>query len=458
MAASCILVLFSLATVFELQRGHSHLGKLLSRNGTDGHSRVSGNGKRKVVLLTDFRLFPVLIALDLVLRNSNIFVLVSEAHLLFGDYGGRQVTQRRKKAILWVLRLFCEVQLVQERSGLHEDHSECYGCLTSMVSETRDASADRFTDPSRFAEINRLCSGAGELLREIKSQEVEIVFVFNGRLASTRKVADELKTIPTVELRVYEWFTVSARSSITGYRLASYSIHSHSEAEQGMVAALQLENPGGEVEDVAGFVNSKLGSTHAAAAHAEPEDKQYSSVLFPGTPHEYKWATKGEDEIDGLPEKLVERALVHPDFREPFLIRMHPNTAGTKDEFRLVEQLQKLIEGRDGEIVPPSSPVSSHELIKRCPKVFVGGSSIALDSYLLGKVPIFLGANTYRELIHRLEETAPGNHANGLRAASIAKGFFLNQKRDFSPVLLPLVMLHAVNWRVKRLRRSWSKI
>lgn len=369
---------------------------------------------KSVVVLSDFRREPYLAVLDLISSKPRPRVLISEVSLLFGGLGD-QIAGWQRSLLTGFLKVFSEVEVIPNRlpSGPHDG---CRGCMSSLVSMTFDEDARPEEYPREWRLVNTLCDGASDVASAI-SDDVTRVYVFNGRLASVRTIATRHQTGEPSRVWAYEY-----GSRPGTYRLEPYSIHDFQRISGAIVRfAMHRQFVS---DDALGFrfIEQKLNSRFAAGHNAGPS-KEYRTVIFAGSPHEYRWALDHQDYLDADLSGLLSAALRHPRFQSPAALRLHPNSAVSRN-FELNEKLiRKKCDELGVDLIGAQSSISTRALIAQSNSVMVGGSSVALDAFLLGQEPIFLGPNSYRGLIEEVISRFGTSQEAGLKAASLAASY-----------------------------------
>lgn len=358
------------------------------------------NGKRRVVVvLSDFRILPILASIHISLSYRDSCFLVSEASLCFGDFGDK-VRPATRKIIFQFLRFFFDAEIVRSSRELSEGET-CGGCLSSLVSITMDSEATPEKYPETWDQLRQLAAGSEAVSSYIASIEADKVFLYNGRVASVRSLGKLNNASNSPSLAVYEYARLRAHYRILAYPIHDIEVYSTRVSEFGteFARSFRIEDHEQAASD---FIDQKLRNSFSS--EYEAHESRYESVIFCGSPFEYKWAVDGQFYIDADPIELVKAAVSHPDFKPPAALRLHPysalNQGQTDFEIELAAECEKL--GID--LIGASNPASSHGLIEVAKQVFVGGSSIALDAYFLGKIPIFLGPNDYRKLIEKIPD------------------------------------------------------
>jgi hypothetical protein len=98
-------------------------------------------------------------------------------------------------------------------------------------------------------------------------------------------------------------------------------------------------------------------------------------------------------QIDGL--LRLRESLTHITNPPRVYLRMHPNLRGIDTaEVRAVRELHQ----PGFEVIPPESPVSTYELMRRCDTVLTYGSTTGIEAVFWGKPSILAGVSWYQNL------------------------------------------------------------
>lgn len=406
------------------------------------------NPSKIAIVVNDFRIVPILAALSLRKAHPGATLIASEETVRFGDYADR-VTGLKRHLTAATLRRFAGLRVVGA-SPEKVDHSACKGCRSSFSSFLRDAEAPPESDHMLWSRINSICQGSRGVRDFIERSKFSKVFVFNGRVASARVIC--ISARKSVGIGIYEY----GRKASSGYRILQYPVHDREFQSSLLKSWSQIAKGPIDRKEARKFVSTKLRNPFSKKQVTRAQ-KKYETVVFFSSPHEARW-TNDSDSIptDGAPLRLAHIALADPRFREPAAFRLHPNMVGSGDERQQVERLTRATSGRAIDLYPPSNPISSHSLIAQSEQVMVGGSSIALDSFFLGRRPIFLSENAYRGVLESANPADP-TEEEILRVAWLVSTFESSRLVAFSLAEASAVSLdywsRKVLGRVSRLVR-----
>lgn len=350
------------------------------------------SGTSHAVVLSDFRIGPLLAAVDLYLRHPNSEFLLSTESLSEGDYGD-DVDESTRGLVFDLLTQLFRVTVCSSTKADQRNIDES-ACMSSLISLTNDSNATRIRYPNLWEKCVRLARGAQAVRREILQGGYANVFVFNGRTASTRAPTKLPRKERSPQSWVYEYGV-----SPGFYRAQQTPIFDRIADGDAMVAWAE------SVE----FLHSKLLARRAISdklnndfrsALSESPEASFDTIVFSGSPHEYLWW--GRHKHSGLDSDLVSfvrqvRALNLGV--PPICIRLHPNMVNDPALARTLNELESVFGPGELKVISPHSNWSSYELIDQASTVIVAGSSIALDSLYLGKMPVLMEDNEISKMI-----------------------------------------------------------
>lgn len=345
------------------------------------------------IVLSDFRLTPLLAAVDLYHRWPRSEFFLSAHSLLEGDYGD-DVDQATRVRILRLLRRHFQITVchstARDKTNLNNGAS-----MSSLVSITNDSRATPIRYPELWEKCVRLEEGSQSVRRRILQRNCENVFVFNGRTASTRALAKLTDSERPLRTWFYEFGMWPGF-----YRAQRTPLHDRAARGEQMVAWAESIGFQHSKTMARRAMVAKLGNSFESGLSKAPTLTSYETVIFSGSPHEYLWW--GDSQQVGFDSDLVGfvRQAQELNFGSARLaIRLHPNMVNDPSSSKILDELRLAFHPGELEVIPPDSNWSSHRLIEQASTVIVAGSSIALDALYLGKSPITLESNEISKMM-----------------------------------------------------------
>lgn len=345
------------------------------------------------IVLSDFRLDPLLAVVDLYHKLPLSEIFLSSESLLEGDFGDDVAKTTRLRAI----SLLCKDFRVTVCASSEADQTihDYRACMSSLVSFTNDSYATPGRYPDLWARCLRLERGAQAVRRKILQGHHEQIFVFNGKNASTRALTKFAEDQRNMLIGVYEYGVWS------GF-YTTYPAPLHDRAARGEEMVTWAESKG--------FVHSKILARRAISvklknrfeSSLDPASKaNCDTLILSGSPHEYLYWSDNPEQV-GLDSDLVSLVQHVRGLNlelGSLTIRMHPNMAHDPSFAKIVKRLECAFPKGEVEVISPQSNLSSHEMIENANMVVVAGSSVALDVLYLGKMPIMLEDNEISKVI-----------------------------------------------------------
>lgn len=367
------------------------------------------------LVVSDFRREPFLAALQIAIQTSHLRVFVSAESLLAGDIGDT-LSHFSKKILLSILRSLAPVTIVPTKKQAHS-HDDCRGCHSSLVSQTFDETACAESYPEKWVKLNRLCEGSQSVAEYVRREGYGKVYVFNGRTASTHHVAQMRRLDGGPQVFVFEYGPKAGT-----FRVQRGSIHDSHENSLELARFAEERNFCYSKEKATDYVSRKI-QNDVEGCYSGRIPSGFNTAIFAGTPYEYMWTVQSGTYFDWDPLILLEEAIKHPLFRRPAALKLHPNSANSKKVGENEERVRNYCSNQGIELFDSSSRVTAVDLIRSSGTVMVGGSSVALDALLLGKIPVFLSSNFFRYLIELLLERFPERPDLGEMAAGLTAEF-----------------------------------
>lgn len=397
------------------------------------------------IILSDLRTEPILAALHLARSFPGSRVLISETSLKSGDFGDR-IRGLSRRLRVQLFRIFAPVTVVSVRHTT-PDHEECRGCRASLVSIAADAEARPEKHVETWEALSRLCDG-GAAIAEVLSSTPGKIFLFNGRLASVRKIS-QLTYSEGFSVSVYEW--APRRGT---FKLYSYPMHDPTHVSAEIVEFARARDFRFSSERAERFSKQKLNNRFSRGRTEEPQSR-YRSVIFPGSPYEYRWAFDNSDYLDANLELLLQKATSHREFHRPAALRLHPRAGEFGQDGEKEEELRSVCDRFQVDLIGERSTISTRFLIEKADTIMVGATTVSLDAFLMGKVPIFLGHNSYRGLIEEVIEKVGSGHEARMLAAGAAAEYFDSHVNVLAPPIQALGrMLRAYDTLASKLSRG----
>lgn len=352
-------------------------------------TRPEQTNSRSVIVLNDLRSIPLISAIKLKRAIAGSEIVAHESLFLNKEYADD--TNLIWKLFLKTVLLFLFRIKILKTSAKELTEEESMGFYSSLFSIVEDTSASADKYPKIYPQIMNLALGSKDLVNYLKEQEAGIVFIFNGRTASSYLVSKYCVS-QNVNIFYYEY-----AGHDNGFRL--FPVPPHASGRLGSFLLTYYKN---------GIYNSaslkiasdliqyqKLNSIYRSRAN-QKATKAYDVAIFLGSDFEYTAVDPEICEVIWLGNPHFCRSVIEKYGSElSYVIRCHPNSAADPNWLDLFQQLQSKVGELNVsvDIIPPDSPIDSHDLISNCKQVVTDLSTISLDAILLGK-PTDIFGNT----------------------------------------------------------------
>ena len=264
---------------------------------------------------------------------------------------------------------------------------------------------------------------AGKII--FKENKPDVALIFNGRMATTRAMVELCKDHGVR-------YTTHERGLTRGYFLVNVEDKCTSHQNAKYIAKYNLNHPlkNHQIQQVKKWFTDRLKGTNINWKNfldsSRPNDLILKDgkkrwVLFTSSTDEYAaesdFSTPFGTQYDWI-LKTCEMASLH---NVELIIRIHPNSYGRHstgknlDEQQFFENLSLRNDFKDLKIVDSTSNVNSYDLAKTADLVLTFGSTIAMESLLLGKrtyvaansdwihcpsIRSYLNVSDYAEFLH----------------------------------------------------------
>jgi hypothetical protein len=319
-----------------------------------------------------------------------------------------------------------------------------WGVLSSLVSARQTPSPDLQKDRwllQRFAASSERIYN--RLVAVLKTNRFDVVYIFNGRLASARAVVRACEETQTN-------YCVHERGCNNKHYALFHNALPHSidyNTNDIMQAWQQAENLASRSEIAsAWFIGRRNRSERDWFSFTKHQKAEQLPADWDGTKHNVVIFTSSEDEFVSIGDMWVNKVYMSQlegivriasdldvSCREAFVtVRMHPNQRRLSGGETLALRKLRLPNVR---VIPPESAVDSYALIDKASVVVTFGSTVGIESVFWNTPAVLLGPSFYQNLgaVH-----AARTHEDGLqniirpvlgdRQMALAYGFWANTR------------------------------
>lgn len=347
--------------------------------------------KKAAIILNDFRSIPFFAAIHIFSRfhsHYNLNFVISSRYLDdnaidYGDY----LPAWYKKIKIYLLRLTGKLIVLNNFCPLDIPFPH-HGIQSSLCSITQDSGANSCIYPELFDSLWNQSLGAIEVANYLIRESYDLVFLFNGRTASSSPIVEKLFE-NNVETRYYEF---SSGHSFDGYVLFPYPVHDSNRVGYDLKRLRQWS-----VEKVPSIHKrglherkAKLSNNYVDYYKTSAKAIYYCSI-FLGSDHEITNLLPHITNMMPIGNyELVKRCIdKYIDFGS-LVVRAHPNQRQDMSANKMLEPIVQLCKRYNIDYYSPDSSISSHSLIMNSSIVAAEYSSIVYDAIYLGKpVDIF---------------------------------------------------------------------
>jgi hypothetical protein len=319
-----------------------------------------------------------------------------------------------------------------------------WGVLSSLVSATQDPEPD--LDRNRGL-IRRFAASSEKVYYSVKKficeNNIDLVYIFNGRLHATRAViaaCEEQKTEYKVHERganinLYEIFPNCLPHSIKYNSSEIINIwrnETNYELKKEIGSSWFTERRNKSSKDWYSYTSNQQ-------ENELPNDwnnKNYNITVFSSSEDEYvsvggEWENHiYRSQLEGIKRLADDLELVNKKYH--ITVRMHPNQSRLKNH--QTELLRRFKHARV-KIIAPESPVDTYALVERSDVVVTFGSTVGIEAVYWGTPSVLLGRSFYQDLgaVHSAKSHEDGlkailNPTLGNKEMTLAYGYWANTR------------------------------
>jgi hypothetical protein len=382
-----------------------------------------------VVILSDLRL-PILCAsLQIANRHCNSYVLFSSSIIKYNEYGSESVFLWKALKMIVVCLLF-KALIVDNK--IETNSISVNGIYSSLASASCNHQASPSSHPSLWKNFKDLSDSSQALCELVQQKGVTEVFLYNGRLASVRPVADFCQH-NAIKCWYLEYGNVPFH-----FTIQPYPVHDYVSQANHIIVAVEsnLYLPSTfEISDLSDDFFALLVDNRFSGS--EKLSSSFNSCIILSSPHETMYAYR-HDNIDDY--SLCKKFLSEHDSNQRVAIKMHPNMNSDPSWPSLYSSLTLLNNyGYDVTVFSPASDVSALSLIKASSVVCIPSSSLAIVAECSGKHVISSNPMLSRIINYARSSSNPMERTHLLRML-YATSMHLNQQmyHPFWIILLKL--------------------
>jgi hypothetical protein len=370
-----------------------------------------------VVILSDLRLPVLCAALQISKRHCNSYVLFSSYIVLCNEYGSESIALWKAFKLAVVCLLF-KALIVDKK--IETNSISVNGIYSSLASASYNHQASPSSHPSLWKNFKDLSDSSQALCEVFIEKGVREVFLYNGRLASVRPVADFCYS-NGLKCWYLEYGNVPFHFTIQHYPVHDYmsqAKHIIIAVESNLYLPSSYEINSFTDNFFALLVDNRFSGT-------EDLTNIFDSCIILSSPHETMYAYR-HDNIDDY--NFCKNFLLERGQNQRIAIKMHPNMISDSSWPSLYSSLCQLSKyGHNVSVFTPASDVSAISLIKSSSIVCIPSSSLAIVAECLGKNVITANPMLSKIITYARSSNDSSGHSFLLRKL-YAASMLLNQQ------------------------------
>jgi len=422
-----------------------------------GNYQSKKKGKN-IIVLNDLRSIPIVSVVKLKKTISGSKIVAHESIFKNKEYADHTV-KVWKYFLKFILSMFFGVKIIK-KINKELSEQEKMGFYSSLLSIVEDTSATAEKYPQIYAQAMNIALGSKDVVNYIKEVEANVVFIFNGRTASSYLIS-KYCVVNRVNIFYYEY-----AGHDNGFRL--FPVAPHASGRLGALLLPYYKNGvynNRSLEAAADIIRyQKLNSIYKKRTNQQVS-KKYDVAIFLGSDFEYTAVDPQICEVTWLGNPNFCKSVIEKYGQGlQYVIRCHPNSALDPNWPELFRELQSSVQALNVsvDIIPPDSPVDSHDLIRNCSQVVTDLSTISLDSILLGKPTDIFGNTDIRYIYTNswFVENSKGNIASEIiKPFALGHNFLVFRFNMVEKVISNIIFLiHETFSKLNKIKKQvWFK-
>lgn len=359
-------------------------------------SNIVNNGL--AVVVSDFRLPAILAAIQIYQDMNGRELLTHSVFLDQNDFGNNSPPYWNRVKV-WLISKIFHITLVDD-----EAVNSSEGVDSSLISITNDSRATGDKYPNLHKKLARISGAAAAIGDYVVSKKFGSVAIFNGRLANSRPISVKCRD-GGVKVYNYEYGTIPFHFTLT-----ENEIHDSDAFGRAVVELFKNKSIAPISFSILAkneYSVSRKMVNRFSALYENGTIKKYEFCLLLSSPHEFL----ALGELSGKTNVAICEEVLNLMKGKRGAIRSHPNQVLDPSAELESAEIADLAARHGGvDYFPPQSSINTHELIKNCREVWVGGSSIAIDAAVLGADVKFVQPSIYKKIIEFANEYADAEH------------------------------------------------
>lgn len=331
-----------------------------------------------VVVLSDLRLPVLCAALQISNRHCSSFVLFSSSIVKCNEYGSESIALWKAFKLAAVCLLF-KALIVDKQ--IETVNFSVNGIYSSLASASCNHQASPSSHPFLWKNFKDLSDSSQALCEFLQEVGVREVFLYNGRFASVRPVAD-FCYLTGIKCWHLEYGNLPFH-----FTIQSYPVHDYMSQANHIITAVESNLYLPSIYEINDFIDNFFALlVDNRFSGSEDLNNRYDSCIILSSPHETMYAYRHDniDDFNFCKNFLLERGTKHRT-----AIKMHPNMNNDPAWPSLYSSLSLLSKyGYDVIVFPPVSDVSALSLINASGIVCIPSSSLAIVAECSGKIVI----------------------------------------------------------------------
>ena len=392
--------------------------------------RKSKEDVASIVVLSDLRLPILAAALQVSRRHCNSYILFSTSIIKCNEYGSESFSLWKALKLLFVCLAFKPLITDKQRETEHES---ILGIYSSLVSASFNHKASPLSHPVLWQNFKTLSDSSQALCDVIQERRITEVFIFNGRLASVRPLADFCS-----RSEIKCWFMEYGNVPFH-FTLQSYPVHDYISKANHVIATISADLYFPSKYEMHELTTQYFGLlVNNRFTGSEVQLDSFDICIILSSPHETMYAYS---DIAMDYAAVCRTILSQRGKKVKAAIKMHPNMMDDPSWPSLYSALTLLCSHVfDVVVFDPTSRISALSIIEASAEVCIPSSSLSIVAECLGRKVYTLDPLLSRIIAYARESAEGSDERSYLLQRLYLATLHLNQQA-YHPTWLFLMKL-----------------
>lgn len=352
-----------------------------------------------ILIITDLRSLPLLTSLFLYRRlnakGSKVQLVMSYSIISCNDFG-HFFPKWFKVLKVNFIKFFFDLKIIDFKKNKNIYKDDLISINSSLCSITSNSLANKEKYPILYDNLRDLVFGAKDVIEYLENFNLNTVYIFNGRTASSSPILTYLWSN-----KIRTFFYEYGNKFGSNFTIYDFPIHNAYEYGLRLVDFYNSNELSKSLIEESGFkfIKQKLNNSFVKNYKIKI-NKKYDIAIFLGSDHEY---SNLNSQIYGI-ELLGNLELIKSVYQKygeskRYAVRAHPNQKSDVSWKVILLPIVEFCRSNSIDFFEPNSDISSYSLIENSDIIVVELSSICTEAIILGKTVDIFGNNSIKAIL-----------------------------------------------------------